>query len=175
MLYRVWYGRKMKGIPGLQAIDHVGLTVPDLDEGVRFYVDVIGGEELFRMGPFDAAEIPPMPDGRDWTDAHVNVPGARLKIAVLRVGERTNLELFEYEKPAGANPTPPRNNDTGGHHIAFKVSSLDEATEYLRGRSVKLLEGPIEITEGPGAGQRVRYFLDPWGNQLELTEYDRLG
>jgi hypothetical protein len=22
---------------------------------------------------------------------------------------------------------------------------------------------------------RVNYFLDPWGNQLELTEYGRLG
>jgi hypothetical protein len=22
---------------------------------------------------------------------------------------------------------------------------------------------------------RVNYFLDPWGNHLELTEYDRLG
>jgi catechol 2,3-dioxygenase-like lactoylglutathione lyase family enzyme len=162
-------------LPGLQTIDHVALTVPSLDDAVRFYTDVIGGEELYRMGPFDAAEIPRMPDGRDWTEAHVNVPGARLKIAILRIGDRVNLELFEYEKPEGANPTPPRNNDVGGHHVGFKVSNLDSATAFLRDRGVELFEGPIEMTEGPGAGQRVHYFLDPWGNQLELTEYDRLG
>jgi hypothetical protein len=35
------------------------------------------------------------------------------------------------------------------------------------------MAGPIEITEGPAAGQRIIYVLDPWNNQLELVEYDR--
>ena len=56
-----------KGLPGLSHVDHVGLTVPDLDAAVRFYCDVIGGHELYRIGPFDAAEMPRMSDGRDWT------------------------------------------------------------------------------------------------------------
>ena len=62
-----------KGLPGLSHVDHVGLTVPNLDAAVRFYCDVIGCHELYRMGPFDAAEMPRMTDGRDWTEAHVNV------------------------------------------------------------------------------------------------------
>jgi len=61
-----------KGLPGLSHVDHVGLTVP------RFYSEVIGGEELYRIGPFDAAEMPRMPDGRDWSEAHIGVAGARL-------------------------------------------------------------------------------------------------
>jgi hypothetical protein len=27
------------------------------------------------------------------------------------------------------------------------------------------------ISGGPRAGMKVQYFLDPWGNQLELVEY----
>jgi glyoxylase I family protein len=94
---------------------------------------------------------------------------------VVRIGDGVNLELFEYEQPEGANQTPPRNNDVGGHHIGFKVSNLDAATAFLRDRGIQLLAGPIEVNEGPGAGQRVHYFFDPWGNQLELTEYETLG
>jgi catechol 2,3-dioxygenase-like lactoylglutathione lyase family enzyme len=158
-------------LPGLVRADHVGLTVPDLEEAVRFYTDVIGGVELYRQGPFDAAEIPRMPDGRDWTEAHVNVPGARLRFAVLRLGDDFMLELFEYEKPEQASRTPPQNSDVGGHHLALKVTDVDAASSFLRERGVRLMER-IEIDEGPAAGQRANYFLDPFGNHLELVQYD---
>lgn len=161
-------------LPGLLRADHVGLTVPDLDEAVRFYTEVIGGVELYRQGPFDAAEIPPMPDGRDWTEAHVNVPGARLQFAVIRLGEDFVLELFEYEKPEDAVQTPPRNSDVGGHHLALKVADVEAAAAFLRERGVRLMER-IEIHEGPTAGLRANYFLDPFGNHLELVEYGALG
>src|SRR5688572_30060510 len=54
-----------QGLPGLTRIDHAGLTIPDLEDAVAFYTGVLGGTELYRLGPFDAAEIPSMPDGRD--------------------------------------------------------------------------------------------------------------
>jgi glyoxylase I family protein len=164
----------LPGLPGLETIDHVGITVPDLNAATRFYCDVLGAEELYEMGPFDSEELPASADGRDWTEAHVNVPGARLSFRVLRVGD-TLLELFEYERPKGAE-TPPRNCDAGGHHVGFKVRDLDAARAYLEGMGVDVLAGPIEIPAGsPGGPMRVNYFLDPWGNQLELTEYGRLG
>jgi glyoxylase I family protein len=164
----------MGGLPGLQTLDHVALTVPDLEGAVRFYCDVLGARELYAMGPFDAAELPAASDGRDWTDAHVNVPDARLSFRVLEVGA-TTIELFHYERPVGSSP-PPRNCDAGGHHLGFKVDDLDAAKEYLEGHGVEVFAGPIEIPHGsPGGPMRVNYFLDPWGNQLELTEYGRLG
>jgi len=43
-----------RGLPGLSHVDHVGLTVPNLDAGVKFYCNVFGGHELYRLGPFDA-------------------------------------------------------------------------------------------------------------------------
>lgn len=159
------------GIPGLSHIDHVGLTVPDLDLAVRFYADVIGGTELYRLGPFDAAEMPKMPDGRDWTAAHVNVANARLSIAMLQIGPNLMLELFQYDRPADKATAPPRNCDAGGHHIAFKVADLDAAKSYLAGKGCTAMAGPIVLDQGPCATTRVNYVLDPWGNQLELVEY----
>src|SRR5262245_56227625 len=159
------------GLPGLSYIDHVALTVPDLEAAVKFYRDVIGGVELYRLGPYDAAEIPKMPDGRDWTEAHVNVPGARLEIAMLQIAGGLMLELFRYEKPSDARTTPPRNCDAGGHHIAFKVEDIEAAKAYLKERGLRIMAGPIVLDDGPCAGLKANYFLDPWGNHLELIEY----
>jgi catechol 2,3-dioxygenase-like lactoylglutathione lyase family enzyme len=160
-----------KGLPGLSHVDHVGLTVPDLDAAVRFYCEVFGGHELYRLGPFDAAELPPMADGRDWTEAHINVAGARLTIAMLSIGPNLMLELFQYHRAANRREQPPRNCDFGGHHIAFKVADIEAAKRHLADHGCKIMDGPIVLDQGPCAMTRVNYVLDPWGNQLELVEY----
>lgn len=157
-----------EALPGLIRVDHCGVTVPNLDEAVAFYVNVLGGEELYRMGPFDAREIPSMPDGRDWTEAHVNVADALLRFAAVQLSDEFVLELFEYARPSGA-ASPPRNSDAGGHHLGLRVADLDAALAFLRVRGVRTFE-TIEADDGPTAGTRAAYFLDPWDNHLELVE-----
>ena len=34
------------GIPGMRGLDHLGLTVPDMEQAVDFLCDVLGCEEL---------------------------------------------------------------------------------------------------------------------------------
>jgi len=161
-------------LPGLMHVDHVALTVPDLDAAVRFYCDVMGATELYRLGPFDAREFPRMPNGTDWTHAHLNIADARMHFAMLALGKNLMLELFRYERPTDAVMTPPRNCDIGASHIALKVENLDAALAFLRERGVAVMDGPIAIADGPCAGLRVNYFLDPFGNQLELVQYGHL-
>ncbi len=162
-----------RGIPGSLGVDHVALTVPDLDAAAAFYCDVIGGIELYRLGPFDARELPRMADGRDWTEAHVNVAGARVRLAMLQLKGGMLLELFRYEEPA-VDARPVRNCDLGGHHLAIRVENLEAAKAYLAEHGLRVMAGPIAIPEGPCAGFRGNYFLDPWGNQLEIVEYGEL-
>lgn len=162
-----------QGLPGFSYVDHVALTVPDLDAAVTFYTDLLGGIELYRVGPLDAAELPLMPDGRDWSEAHVNVGSARLTISMLHISDHLRLQLLRYEKPANGRAEPPRNCDIGAHHIAFKVQDIDVATAYLKRKNLRVMAGPFELREGPAKSLRIQYFLDPWGNQLELVEYGR--
>ena len=158
-------------LPGLLNLDHVALTVPDLDAAVKFYCEVLGATEFYRLGPYDSAEIPRTADGRDWGEAHINVAGARIRLALLRLGSGAMLELFQFEKPDDARKIPPRNCDLGSHHIALRVENFEEAVRFLRDKGLRLMDGPIVIGEGPRAGMRVNYFLDPWGNQLEVVQY----
>ncbi len=157
--------------PEFRRADHVSLTVKDIDAAVKFYSDVMGATLRYRMGPFDAAEIPKMDDGRDWTDAHVNVPGARLHIAMLQLCDNLGMELFEYEKPEDAAQTPARNCDVGSRHICLEVDDVRQAVDYLGANGCTPLAGPIVAEDGPSSDSLSWYVLDPFGNQMELVQY----
>ena len=76
-------------LPGLRHVDHAAYTVPDLDEAVRFFVEVLGAEELYRSqrGP-DPSFMP----------VHFDVPSdAALELAMLRMPPNLNIELFAWQ------------------------------------------------------------------------------
>ncbi|MFF5471190.1 VOC family protein [Streptomyces achromogenes] len=106
-------------------VHHVAYTVPDLDQAVTFFVDVLGAELAYRLGPVE------FPDG-DWTERYLGVHRkAVMDLAMLRLGPVANCELFQYSVP-GQRREMPRNSDWGGHHLAFHVEDMDEAVAYLR-------------------------------------------
>jgi catechol 2,3-dioxygenase-like lactoylglutathione lyase family enzyme len=152
-------------------VDHVSLTVSDLDAAITFYQKIFDASVKYRMGPFDAAEIPPVEDGRDWTEAHINVKGAKLEIAMLQLTDNLGMELFQYDAPDNANKIPPRNCDVGNRHLCLEVDNINNAISYLEQHGCKAMSGPITMKEGPCAPSHSWYVLDPFGNQLELVEY----
>ena len=151
------------GLPGLRRLDHIGFTVPDLEEATRFLVDVLGCEYLYSLGPFQADD--------DWMAQHLNVhPRAVVhENRFFRCGDQAVFEVFQYSAP-DQRTVLPRNSDHGGHHIALYVEDLDTAVAYLRDRGVNVLSGPT-ASRGPAEGNRWVYFLAPWGMQFELVSY----
>ncbi|MHA4854591.1 VOC family protein [Rhodococcus sp. MSC1_016] len=151
-------------VPTLRSVDHVAFTVPNLDQAVAFFVDHFGGEFIFTDGPF-------LDNESDGMTRRLNVdPRAQCTIAMLRLGQHLNLELFEYSAPDQSTELP-RNSDLGGHHLAFYVDDIDAAYDYVRAiPDVEVMEGPNGVSEtAPVAGQRWFYFRTPWGMQMELT------
>jgi len=157
--------------PTFRRADHVSLTVSSIEEAVEFYTKIMGATLRYQMGPFDAAEIPAMDDGRDWTDAHVNVPDARLNIAMLQLCDNLGMELFEYDRPVDAKSTPPRNCDVGCRHICLEVDDVQVAVSYLEENGCTALAGPIVADSGPAPDSLSWYVLDPFGHQMELVQY----
>lgn len=154
-----------KGVPAVRGIDHIGFTVPDIEEGITFFRDVLGCEEAMRFGPFSDDEGTFM---QDLVDVH---PRAAIKqIAMMRCGQGSNIELFQYSAP-DQNTKMPRNSDYGGFHIAFYVEDIKAAVDKAKALGLKTFMGPLELTEGPAAGQSINYVLTPWGAYIELISY----
>ncbi len=153
------------GVPGLRGSDHIGFTVPDLDQAVAFFQDVIGCEVFYPLGPFASAD-------NDWMKDHLNVhPRATIpKMRLVRCGSGANLEIFQYTAP-DQRQVQPRNSDHGGHHIAFYTTDMEAAVSHLESQGVQVLGAPTTMTGGPSAGETWVYFLAPWGMQLELVSY----
>lgn len=149
-------------LPGLRRVDHIGFTVPDLDQAHGFLVDVLGFEYLYSLGPFRHDD--------DWMATHLAVhPRAEMNNRFYRCGGETILEVFEYDAP-DQRTAQPRNSDIGGHHVAMYVDDLDAAVEHLRDAGLEVFDGPT-ASRGPAEGNRWIYFLSPWGMQFELVSY----
>jgi catechol 2,3-dioxygenase-like lactoylglutathione lyase family enzyme len=151
-------------LPGLTRVDHIGITVPDLDQAREFLTDVLGCEYLYTLGPL-------RDDHGHWMSEHLNVHDRTVaaRIQFFRIGGQAILEVFEYQAPDQRGDLP-RNSDIGGHHIALYVADIDAAVAYLRQRGVRVLGEPT-ASKGPHLGQRWVYFLAPWGLQCELVSY----
>ena len=151
-------------LPGMRGTDHVGLTVPNLEDAVRFFVEVLGCEAFYELGPFQSDD--------NWMRDHLNVHPRTImrRLAFLRCGHGSNFEMFEYEAP-DQQTEQPRNSDIGGFHLAFYVDDMNAALDYLRANGVRILGEPTVRTTGPSGGQSWVYFLSPWGLQLELVSY----
>ncbi|NHO68379.1 VOC family protein [Aestuariicella hydrocarbonica] len=151
--------------------DHVSITVNNIEKSLAFYEQAFGSKLIYKMGPFDAEEIPAMEDGRDWSEAHINVPGVRLNIAMVQLFDNLRVELFQYDKPETASRFIPSNGDTGASHICIKVKDILVALQHLESLGCTKLAGPISSVDGPCPDSDSWYVIDPFGHQLELVQY----
>lgn len=150
-------------LPGMRGTDHIGFTVPDLDQADDFFVRIIGCERIYTLGPFARDD--------DWMAEHLGVHPRTVmrRLNFYRCGHGTNFEVFQYDAADGQAPQP-RNSDIGGHHIAFYVDDLDAAVEYLRASGIRVLGEPT-ASRNASEGQRWVYFRAPWGMQFELVSF----
>ncbi len=157
--------RDAGGLLGLVGMDHVGLTVPDIDEAAAWFRDVMGCETPLTFGPFGD------PTGTFMTDLLGVHPRAVIEqITQVRCGRSANIELFDYDSPDQLQ-TFPKNSDYAGHHVAFYVTDLAAARAYMVAHGVQAFLGPLPVTDGPAAGQSINYFRAPFGTYVELISY----
>jgi catechol 2,3-dioxygenase-like lactoylglutathione lyase family enzyme len=159
-----------RGVPGLSGMEHIGLDVPDLDEAIAFFCDVIGCDLMYRHGPY--AYPDGTPDADNYFVNYLGQPAdTETRIAMLRCGNGTNLELFETAS-ASRNEHIPQFVDRGSSHFCFYVDDMEAAVGHLRGHDVNVFGG-IATTFGVEAGEESTntHFLSPWGQMLELISY----
>ena len=148
------------GIPGMRGVEHIGLTVPNLEEATEFFVNVLGCEVVYSLYPPRRAD--------NYLDLH---PETDRKIRTLSCRNGAHFELFEYTAP-DQNKHMPKSSDYGGHHVTFYVDDMDAAIAYLKSKGVYLF-GEKRYGYGAEAGKDSTFvhFKTPWGLVLELVSF----
>ncbi len=121
----------------LRRVDHVGITVTDLDAATDFFV---------RLG-FEV-EGRTMLEG-EFLDAVIGMPNARTELVSLRPpGGGTGVELARFIRPdARAGSPTPMANELGLRSVALEVEGLDAMLERISAAGYRLV-GSVGEYEG---------------------------
>ncbi|MFJ8112402.1 VOC family protein [Streptomyces sp. NPDC096132] len=141
------------------SVNHVGITVSDLDRALDFYARILGGE---RVGSWERSG--------PRIDAVTGYPGVVVRQAFVRLSRgATLIELLQY---VGGSPevTDPDHGRAGSVHLAVDVTGLDALLARVRAEGVTVLSEPITAGAGPLEGCRLVYVLDPDRVRVELVE-----
>src|SRR5438874_13330148 len=153
----------MSSIPfRILAADHTGITVSNLERSLTFWRDVLGfglSHRVHQTGEL-AAEI-------------TGVPGAEIKLAVVKAPSGHKIELLEYLAPADRKKDVNlRPCDVGHVHVALTVENLDAILENIAASGWKAAGKPQTLKSGPNAGKRVIYVRDPDGTTIEFMQQE---
>ncbi|MET0928464.1 MAG: VOC family protein [Aeromicrobium sp.] len=145
----------------MSGLNHVGITVPDLDAAVSWYVQVLELELL--AGPMDCDTTSPGAGrraqvfGQAWSS---------MRLAHLLTSNGAGIELFEFISPATEVPKERFAYWVGGpQHVAFSVDDLDKTLAHLAASGGRRRTDVFDVHDG----QRVCYCEDPWGTIVELV------
>ena len=142
-------------------IDHVGITVSDLDRALGFYRDLLG----LRVLADSTLSEPEVAD-------LLGLDSVQLRIADLDSGDGRVVELIQYLQPKGTR-IDYESADPATAHIAFTVDDLASVHERLvRAGATIVSRRPITISEPGGSfdGAICLYVRDPDGVILELVQ-----
>lgn len=138
----------------IQGIDHVGLTVADIEVAVAFYRDVIGCEVV----------SPPESRTNPKVRHVVGIPDAKIRGAMLKTPDGELIELVMYEEPKKP-PTLMETTSPSAVHLAFRVQDIDGTLDRLKRAGSQPVSEPVEL-----GSARFVYCRDPFGVLLELIE-----
>lgn len=139
----------------IKAMNHVGVSVANLDRSIKFYCDVLG-MEVVRERDFAG----------DQYEKILGLKCPKGKLALLQAGSM-RIELFEFSHPSPKSGDSVRPVcDHGITHFCIEVSDIDQEYERLKSAGVYFHCEPIDFS----GMVKATYGRDPDGNVFELLE-----
>jgi catechol 2,3-dioxygenase-like lactoylglutathione lyase family enzyme len=141
------------------SILHPCITVPDLDEALVFFHDLLGFEVADR-GAHAPKEIGPLLDLED-----PDVP-----VAIVTCPDGTEIEVLEFRRPRGEKVVAARFQDVGISVVTVIVDEVDAMAELLAAHGYPA-KGAIVPFANDGRDLRAVHVLGPGGIPLTLGEW----
>ena len=134
-------------------LEHVGITVKDLDKALKFYSEILEFPVLSRK----------------------ENPELKVAYAQIQIGQ-SKVEIFS---PLEGKPSRPRpaecgmegvgariRETTGLNHLSINVDNIDAVFEKLKNKGVLFILEPKLM----GTGSKIAFFTDPDGTLIELIQ-----
>lgn len=151
-----------------RGIEHVGMSVPDLADAERFFIDAFDASVLYRLIPRDNPKA--RQDGADMSAVNGLDPKADVVgLSMMRLGQGPNIELFEIE--GMRSRTPAEVMDMGLTHFSLLVEDINAVGQAMEKAGGTMLEGPREFfAQEAGEGNCMWFGRTPWGTLIELVQ-----
>ena len=141
------------------AVQHVGITVADMDRAVAFWSALLGGS------PRDRRVM-----GGPQLGTMVGYPEIRMDSCWFDLPGGLDLELLRY-LDRDERPYDPGTAHPGNVHVCLRVDDMDSAHAHaVACGATPVSERPIDVMAGPRAGARLAYLRDPDGVTIELVQ-----
>jgi diaminopimelate decarboxylase len=153
--------RRLRGDePRVVGVDHVSLTVDDLDRSVGFYCGLLG------LTLHDRGRLEP-----ELIEQMTGMPNAEVDYADVDLGSRI-LELLHHRTAAAHRPVASRQERPESVHIGLRVDDAAAVHGRLTAAGFAPLSPPRTLPDdGSGwSGSIVFYVRDPDGVMLEIVE-----
>jgi catechol 2,3-dioxygenase-like lactoylglutathione lyase family enzyme len=139
----------------IKGVNHIGLSVVNLDRAIVFYRDIIGMELVVRTS-FSGEKY----------ETILALQQVRGEVALMQRGD-LRIELFEFSNPQAKRGDRHRPVcDHGITHFCLQVTDLQQEYERMRAAGVAFHCPPQTF----GRGARATYGRDMDGNVFELLE-----
>jgi catechol 2,3-dioxygenase-like lactoylglutathione lyase family enzyme len=149
-----------------RAVNHIGLSVPDLDAALGWYQEVLG----FRLLTPPAEMRADDPGLGPALLAMLGPRVQRFRIAHLTAGNGVGLQVFEFDDPpAEANVHGEAPWHGGFTHICVTAADIEALAREIAERGGRSSEVFRSI---PGLPYAAAYCEDPWGNVIEINSHD---
>lgn len=127
----------------IEGLDHIGIAVEKIEDALVLYEKILG-LKLERIKV---------------------VEDQKVKLAILYAGE-TKIELLEPTDPEGPVGKFLQKRGEGVHHLALKVSKIEDAIQKLKDEGVQFIDEKPRI----GAEGRKIAFIHPKSTRNVLLE-----
>ncbi len=135
-------------------IHHVAVGVPDFEQGLAFYRDLLG---------FEVVERTDWDRNNRFADRAVGLDDTAAKMAMLKA-PNAFIELWQYSNPEPADHRQ-RPCDYGYPHFCLQVEGIQEEYDRLSEGGMEFVGPVVDFGEIAAI-----YGKDPFGNIIELYE-----
>lgn len=155
---------------GCRGIDHIGITVNDMDVAVKFLEDAFGASVIYSLvGKGDKPRT-----GKHVEETLALPKGAEIvRQTLMKLGTGPSLELFQF---TNVNQQPSHMlQDFGLQHFTIFPDDINKAVKSAVDAGGILYYKPHRPHGPEGAPGSVGVYIQPpWGGIIELFHYDEI-